>query len=93
MQRQKEELEAKGYEQSSKEYQDAEKEELYYYGQALDGMTKAVASESFPICGMDQNTMDILLAQMNTRLGNYEIASKLVSKDTCISDGKQKSKR
>ncbi len=76
----KEELEAKGYEQSSKEYQDAEKEELYYYGQALDGMTKAVASESFPICGMDQNTMDILLAQMNTRLGNYEIASKLVSR-------------
>ena len=58
----------------------AEKEELYYYGQALDGMTKAVASESFPICGMDQNTMDILLAQMNTRLGNYEIASKLVSR-------------
>ena len=53
---------------------------MYYYGQALDGMTKAVASESFPICGMDQNTMDILLAQMNTRLGNYEIASKLVSR-------------
>ena len=43
-------------------------------------MTKAVASESFPICGMDQNTMDILLAQMNTGLGNYEIASKLVSR-------------
>ena len=43
-------------------------------------MTKAVATENFPMCGMDQNTMDLLLAQMSVVLGKYEIASKLVSR-------------
>ena len=32
------------------------------------------------MCGMDQNTMDLLLAQMSVVLGKYEIASKLVSR-------------
>ena len=32
------------------------------------------------MCGMDQNTMDLLLAQMSFILGKYEIASKLVSR-------------
>lgn len=75
-----EELESKGYAQDSAEVSDAKKQEMYYYKQALDGLTKAIATESFPICGMDQNTMDLLLAQMNARCGDYETASKLVSR-------------
>ena len=55
-------------------------QEDYYYGKAFEGLMKAVASEHFPICGMDQNTMDLLLAQMATRLGRYDVASKIVSR-------------
>lgn len=75
-----EELLAKGESRDSEIIKQCEKEELTYYGQAYEGLVKAVASESFPICGMDQNTMDILIAQMSVRLGKYDVASKIVSR-------------
>ena len=56
------------------------REEREYYEQAYEGLTKAVASEPFPICGMDQHTVDLLLAEMAFILGKYENASKLVSR-------------
>lgn len=55
-------------------------EELYFYGQAYDGMIKAVATESFPICGMEQNTMDLLLAQMAFKLDKYEESYRFLSR-------------
>lgn len=55
------------------------KEEDEFYRQAYDGMMKAVASEMFPICGMDQTTVDYLLASMSLRLEEYTTASKLVA--------------
>lgn len=55
------------------------KEEQLYYEQAYDGFMKALASESFPMCGMDENTMNLLMANMAFRLGKTETASKLVS--------------
>ena len=70
----------KGFAPDSEEVLNVKKEERYFYEQAYEGLTKAVASESFPMCGMDQNTMDLLLAQMSFILGKYEIASKLVSR-------------
>lgn len=75
-----EELIRKGAQEDSETIRKWRKQEEYYYEQAYDGMVKAVASESFPICGMDQNTMDLLLAEMAVRLGKYEMASKLVSR-------------
>lgn len=75
-----EEMIKKGFAPDSEEVLNVKKEERYFYEQAYEGLTKAVASESFPMCGMDQNTMDLLLAQMSFILGKYEIASKLVSR-------------
>lgn len=75
-----EEMLASGMDESSQGVQLARKEEMEYYQQAYDGMIKAVSAESFPICGMDSNTMDMLLAQMSFTLGKYEMASKLVSR-------------
>lgn len=54
--------------------------ETNYYKQALEGFTQAFETEAFPICGMDMDTIDLLLAQMNYRLGHYDVASKLVSR-------------
>lgn len=75
-----EELLAKGASKDSETIKRCEKEELTYYAQAFEGLIKAVASESFPICGMDQNTMYILIAQMAIKLEKYDVASKLVSR-------------
>jgi hypothetical protein len=71
---------ARGAFEESQTMQRLRQEEQSYYEQAFEGLQKAVATENFPICGMDQNTMDYLLAQMAFRLGQYELSSKLVSR-------------
>ena len=55
------------------------KEELTFYQQAFDGFVKAMSSENYPMCGMDQNTVDLLIAAMAFRLGKYDYASRFVS--------------
>lgn len=75
-----EELRLLGVSTVDKDIMETKKAEDYYYKQALEGFTKAVATEPFPICGMDQNTMDLLLAQINYVHKEYETASKLVGR-------------
>lgn len=57
----------------------AQKEYLTFYTQAFDGFVKAMSSESYPICGMDQSTVDLLIAAMAFNLGKYEYSSRFVS--------------
>ena len=57
----------------------AQKEYLTFYTQAFDGFTKAMASESYPMCGMDQSTVDLLIAAMAFNLGKYDFSSRFVS--------------
>lgn len=71
-------LEAKG-ESGSEEYVEAREQEASYYSEAYEGMVKAVASENFPMCGMDESTVNILMAGMAFKLEKYDVASKLVS--------------
>ena len=51
-------------------------EEMVYYEQAYEGMMKAIETETIPICGMDQDTLDLLTAEMAFKLGKYDVASK-----------------
>ena len=46
---------------------------------AFDGFMASRSKEDFPVCGMDEPTLDYLLADLATRLGKYEIASKFAS--------------
>jgi len=55
-----------------------EQEEMFYR-QAYEGFMKAVSSEMFPMCGMDQNTMDYLLAYMAAHFKDYGVASKCIA--------------
>ena len=55
------------------------KEELKFYGNAYDGLIEARSTESFPICGMDTNTFEMLLAAMAFNLDKLEDASRFVS--------------
>ena len=57
----------------------AKAEEDAYYKQAYEGFMKAIASESFPMCGMEESTVNILLANMAFKLEKYDASSKLVS--------------
>lgn len=50
-----------------------------FYQQAFDGFVKAMASENYPMCGMDQSTVDLLIATMAYNLGQYEYSSRFVS--------------
>lgn len=54
-------------------------EELDYIKNAYEGFSNAVLKEEFPMCGMDESTMDYLLAALACKLKHYDIASKLVS--------------
>lgn len=55
------------------------KEEMRFYENAYTGLLEAMKSENYPICGMDQNTFDLLLATMSFKLGKLEDAARLVS--------------
>ena len=57
----------------------AQKEYMDYYAQAFEGLVEAMASERYPICGMDQNTMDLLIAAMAYYLGKYDYSARFVS--------------
>lgn len=46
---------------------------------ALNGFTEARSTETFPMCGMDTQTVDYLLAQLNYYFKKYDIAARLVS--------------
>lgn len=54
-------------------------EEKEYLKNALEGFLTAKGTESFPMCGMDENTVDYLIAVLAFEFGRYDIASKLVA--------------
>ncbi len=50
-----------------------------FYREAYEGFQKALATESFPMCGMDTFTMDYLMAAMACHFKDFSYASKLIS--------------
>ncbi len=71
-----ESLEAEG--QTDKlEQMKAEEEE--YLQNAYNGLVEARQSESFPICGMDESTIDYLVAVLALHLKKYDVAGKLIT--------------
>ena len=55
----------------------ATKEEEYILN-AYNGFAEARQNEGFPMCGMDESTVDYLLAVLATHLKKYDVASKMV---------------
>lgn len=58
---------------------ECKEQEEAFYEQAYEGFLKAMSSEMFPICGMDQCTLDYLLAVMSYHFKKYDVASKCIS--------------
>ncbi len=59
--------------------QKLEAQENEFLKSAKEGISQANMKEDYPICGMDEHTVDYLLAALSLRFGEYEAALKLVS--------------
>ena len=46
---------------------------------AYNGFVEARQNESFPMCGMDEVTIDFLLAELAYRFKKYDVASRMVA--------------
>lgn len=54
-------------------------EELELLGKAYEGFSTAVSKENFPMCGMDELTLDYLVADLARQLGKFDVAEKWIS--------------
>ena len=68
---------ANGYQEKYDKIDAMEKENMR---KAYDLFVKAVQTEEFPMCGMDESTVDYLLAVLAMEHGDYFDSSKLLSK-------------
>lgn len=66
-----------GYQEKYDKLESLEKENLK---KAYDYFIKAVQKEEFPMCGMDESTVDYILAVLAMEFGDYYDSSKLLSK-------------
>ncbi len=75
-----EEAEAEPGAMDEKQKTQLRNKEERYYRQAYDGLAKAALQEDFPICGMDESTFNLLLAEMGFRYQEYDLAIKYCGK-------------
>ncbi len=68
-----------GTPEEKKAKEECKKEEEEFYQQAYDGFTKAISQENFPMCGLDESTVDYLLACMSYHFGKYDLASRFLA--------------
>ncbi|MCR4961579.1 MAG: DUF2225 domain-containing protein [Lachnospiraceae bacterium] len=61
------------------DYEATKANEFEFTKNAYEGFVAAVASESFPMCGMDEMTVNYLMANLAVMTEHYDVASKLIS--------------
>ena len=65
-------------ETETEEIKKCQREEAAFLAKAYDGLVAARQKELFPICGMDEMTLDYLIAALAHRLGHLEVSAKLI---------------
>lgn len=71
-------LEENGQDDAAKMAELKQKEDQYLLN-AFSGFVEARQSENFPMCGMDEATVDYLLAVLAMRFKKFDVASKMVA--------------
>ena len=61
-------------------YEEMEKAEEGYLKNAYDGFSDAYMNENFPICGMDENTLSIIMAETARKMGKKNEALRYIEK-------------
>lgn len=69
-----------------------QKEELEFLTNAYEGFIEAFSKEMFPMCGMDENTMTYLVAELARRIGKYDESSRWISKVLIARDANERIK-
>lgn len=67
-------------------------EELDFLNKAYEGFLEAFSKEMFPMCGMDENTMTYLVADLARRVGKYEESGRWISKVLISRDANERIK-
>lgn len=62
------------------ERKECKEQEEAFYTQAFEGLNKAMSTENYPICGMDECTLDYLLATMAYHFKKYDVSSKCIAR-------------
>ncbi|MDF2906001.1 MAG: hypothetical protein K0R34_1322 [Herbinix sp.] len=63
-----------------KQTEEMVQEELDFIAKAYVGFDEAFSKETFPMCGMDEITMTLLMAELARKIRKYDEASRWVSK-------------
>ena len=56
------------------------KQEDEFFKNALDGFVKATMTEDYPMCGMDESTVDFLITNLAIHFKKYDLASKTIAR-------------
>lgn len=75
-----------------KEIKNLHEEEFEFIKNACDGFMEAFSKESFPLCGMDENTMMYLIADLARRSGRLEESSRWISRVLISRDANERIK-
>jgi uncharacterized protein (DUF2225 family) len=75
-----------------KQVEDMEKEELDFIAKAYDGFDEAFSKETFPMCGMDEITITLLMAELARRIGKYDEAGRWISRVLISRDANERIK-
>lgn len=62
----------------NKKMQEIKEQEKEFLKNALDGLINARQTESYPICGMDEVTLEYLIAVLAMKFEKYDISSRLI---------------
>lgn len=74
------------------EIQNLEKEEMAFINNAYEGFSEAFMKESFPMCGMDENTITLLVAELARKIGKIDESSRWISKILVSRDASERIK-
>ncbi|HIW82124.1 MAG TPA: DUF2225 domain-containing protein [Candidatus Acetatifactor stercoripullorum] len=77
----------RGYAESLEKEEEADRKKLAelraqeaeYLENAYNGFTEAMQTEDFPMCGMDEITVEYLIGVLAARFKKYDVASKMVA--------------
>lgn len=69
-----------------------ETEELEFITKAYEGFVEAFMKENFPMCGMDDNTVTLLVADLARKINKYDEAGRWISKILISRDANERLK-
>lgn len=64
---------------SEKQIEELKNNEMECIRTAYDGFVTARSSEGYPMCGMDEQTVDYIIAALAVKVGKFDVAAKMIA--------------